>query len=249
MHKSVALMLMAILMISSCIVISPAGSEVGVTNPSIPAFSVTLQTYPHYIPPTYGVDPSSGKAVIIKEGYTEVQKWIRVEIGGQPFIRYNNSAGQLISLYYNVRWKGNHDTAWQSLPEFHYEDTGTFVDSPSIGRLISIGFKGIESPASGWMRLLDPNATKIDFQVEALIGYYTTDNIFVGQSSGWSSTQTISLDDASTTIPSDSPLQPNIQNDILFGLGWVGATIVALLGTVVVLLVVVVVYLRRRSVR
>jgi len=192
------------LAVSSLITIKSALAQSGVTNPSIPAFDVTLQTYPHYIPPTYGVDPSTGKAVMTKEGYTEVEKWVRVEIGGQPFLRYNNSDGQLISLSYNVRWKGNHDTSWQYIPQdIHYGDAAEPWDSQAIGRLISLGFKGIpKGPAEGWMELLDPNATKIDFQVEALIGYYDINDAFVGQSSGWSNTQTIIVSDNSSTANS-----------------------------------------------
>lgn len=204
--KPVALLLITILAVSSLITIKPALAQVGVTTPSIPAFDVTLQTYPHYIPPTYGVNPSTGKAVMTKEGYTEVEKWVRVEIGGQPFLRYNNSAGQLISLFYNVRFKGNHDTSWESIPHLRYEDAGTFVDSSSIGLLINIGFKGIKGPAEGWMELLEPNAAQIDFQVEALIGYYDSNDVFVGQSSGWSNTQTLTIsDNSSTTTSGTSP--------------------------------------------
>jgi hypothetical protein len=202
MRKHVAL-LIAMLAVSSLILVKTSCAQIGVTNPAIPSFGVTLQTHSNYIPPTYGVDSSTGKAVMIKEGYTEVEKWVRVEIGGQPFLRYNNSDGQLISLFYNVRWKENHDTSWQYIPQdIHYEDAAEPWASQAIGRLISIGFKGIKDPASGWMKLLDPNATQIDFQVEALIGYYTADNVFVGQASGWSNTQTISIPEGQTPTPS-----------------------------------------------
>lgn len=259
-RRTFSLFSVIILAVSCMIIIRPTCAQVGVTNPSIPAFSVTLQTYPQYVSPTYGVDPSTGKAVIIQEGYTEVEKWVRVEIGGQPFLRYNNSDGQLKSLFYNVRWKGNHDTSWQSLPqEFRYEDAGTFVDSHSIGRLVSIGFKGIKGAAEGYMQLLDPNATQIDFQVEALIGYYAADNVFIGQTSGWSDTQTLMMpNDGSTSVPSTTPSsaptstatpqQSSTQSGVLFGLDWEQTAIVALSITVVVLAFAIV-FSHRKNIR
>jgi hypothetical protein len=173
--------------------VKPANAQIEVTTPIIPAFNVTFQTYSEYIPPIYGVDPSSGKAVMTKAGYTQLDQWVNVNIGGQPFVRYNNSAGQLISLYYEVRWKGNHDTSWQTVPQsIHFEDAADSLASQAIGCLISIGFKGVNSGggAEGYMALLDPTATQIDFQVEAMIGYYNSNDAFVGQSSGWSNTQT-----------------------------------------------------------
>ena len=217
--------------------------QVGVTKPNTPEFRLTLQTYSDYIPPTYGIDPSTGKAVLTNAGYTEVEKWVNVGIESQPFVHYNNSAGQLISLYYDVRWKGTHDSSWQSIPTtdpYRYdEDPG---DPQSIGGTISIGFNGFKSPVNVDLRLLDPTATQIDFQVEALIGYYNTDNAFVGQASGWSNTQTLNISDGSaTTNPSTSPnstltpQQSNTGSVVLFGLDWEQIAII-ILGVIVAVL-------------
>jgi hypothetical protein len=243
--KTLTLFIIVILAASSLFLLRPVYAQVGVTNPSIPGFSVTLQTYPHYIPPTYSVDPSTGKAVLTKEGYTEIAKWVGVQIGGQPFIRYNNSVGQLISLYYDVRWKDNNDSIWQSLPPpyEYYSDAADPWDPQAIGCYISIGFQGIEGPNSA-PQFLDPTATQIDFQVEALIGYYNSDNVFVGQSSGWSNTQTLNVNDGSTsvnssTLPSSSSnstnQQPDTQSGVLLGLDWEQAAIILLVITIVAL--------------
>jgi hypothetical protein len=204
------LLIILIIAASSIVMIKPAGAQIGVTNPSIPGFGVTLQTYQNFIPPTYGVDPSTGKAVMTKAGYTEIEKWVRVDIGGQPFLRYNNSAGQLISLSYDVRWKGNHDSSWQSTPQnVHFGDAAD-PWAQAIGCFIDIGFKGIKGDADGWMQLLDPTDTQIDFQVEALIGYYTNNNVFVGQTSGWSNTQTLTL--SLSTSPTPTPTIPEFSS-------------------------------------
>ena len=130
--KSFLLLIILILAVSSLsvLVIKPSFAQVGVTTPSIPGFNVTLQTYPNYIPPTYSVDPSTGKAIMTKAGYTELERWVNVNIGGQPFVRYNNSAGQTVILNYDVRWMGNNDTSWQTTVEgIYFGDAG---DSQSL---------------------------------------------------------------------------------------------------------------------
>jgi hypothetical protein len=176
----------------------PANAQTGVTQPAVPRFDVFLNTQPNYVPPVYGVDPSTGKAVVTKAGYEVLYKWVSVRVYGQPFWEYNNSVGQRVLLYYNVRWQSNLNAAWQSFPSEvkYFHDSMDPWDTEGEGYLISIGFKGIDNGEVG-MQLLDPKTTKISFQVEALIGYYDSNNIFVGQSSGWSNTQTI-------TIPCDS---------------------------------------------
>jgi hypothetical protein len=188
--KCFTVILITAMAISSLsLMIKATCAQVGVTNPAIPGFQAVVQTYLHYIPPTYGVDPSTGKAIMTKAGYTEVEKWVDVNIGGQPFVPYKNSAGQHITLTYEVTWKGNHDTSWQTTPQgIYFGDAG---DYQSTGCLISLGFKGINGGAEGYMQLLDSTDTQIDFQVQALIGYYNSNDIFVGQSSGWSNTQTV----------------------------------------------------------
>lgn len=262
--KTFSLLLIVMLAVSGLILIQPSFAQVGVTNPSIPNFSVALQTYSNYFPPTYGIDPSTGKAVMIKAGYTDVEKWVNVEIQGQPFVRYNNSADQLISLYYDVRWKGNRDTAWQSIPTNDgFEYFGDVGNSQSVGCLISIGFKGFKGPENSYMQLLDPNATQINFQVEALIGYYDTDNVFIGQSSGWSNTLTLAINGNSSTTSSGASTTPNpsvspsqkptsssnqsAKNIGQFGLSWTDIAIIALLTIIAVLLITNLIYMRRKN--
>jgi hypothetical protein len=209
-EKAFLLFIAVILTASSLVLVKPSLAQVGVTSPEIPGFTVTLQTYLNHIPPTYSVDPSTGKAVMTEAGYTELESWVNVNIGGQPFVRYNNSAGQAISLYYNVRWESNNDSSWQS---FNYSDgmqyyQDTYGDeawgTQSTGVLIPIGFEGIDNGAVA-LQLLDPTASQISFQVEALIGYYNTDNVFVGQASGWSNTQTLTIPASLIATTSPSP--------------------------------------------
>jgi hypothetical protein len=261
-EKVLAVFIFLIFITSSLVKIGPVNSQVGVTNPSIPSFGVTLKTYSNYIPPIYGVDASTGKAILIKEGYTEEEKWVDVQIGSQPFIRYTNSASQPVSLYYDVRWKGENDTSWLSYPHdspYQYYEAvfGDSGDSQPIGCLISIGFSGIKGPVNGNMQLLDPEDERIDFQVEALIGYYNSAHVFVGQSSGWSNTQTLTINNGvatnnvsptpiATTDSSSRGQTPVSGESIRFSLDFLEIIITILFVLVVILLVFVVFYLRRR---
>lgn len=206
--KTFALFLTFIFAVSclTLLTVKPVEAQTGVTQPTVPGFDVVLRTFPDNIPPTYGVDPSTGKAVMTKAGYHEEYVWVDVDVGGQPFWQYNNSAGQLIKLFYGVRWKSNLDASWQTFPsEFdYYRDAMDPWDTQGIGALISIGFIGIDNGAVAY-QFLNPNATEIGFQVEALIGYYNSNNVFIGQSSGWSNTQTLEVSIPSNAAPSSTP--------------------------------------------
>jgi len=105
--------------------LKPASAQTGVTQPIVPRFDVFLNTQPTEIPPTYAVDPSTGKAVMTRAGYEVLYKWVSVRVYGQPFWEYNNSACQRVLLYYNVRWQDNLNTAWQTFPSGvkYYQDT------------------------------------------------------------------------------------------------------------------------------
>jgi len=101
---------------------------------------------------------------------------------------------------------------------------------------------------------------QVDFQVQALIGAthrgYNANAtnqldmypfVFDGETSGWSSVQTLTIPESSQETPVPTP--PNTQNSTVLGLDWVQLALLTLLGAIVVLLVVVVVFLRKRSVK
>ena len=192
---SIVIVIIAVLSLN---VVKPACAQVGVTNPSMPEFGVRYETYTLYVPPTYGVDPATGKAVVTQAGYNEVYRMVWVDIQNQPFVPYNNSNGQLIQLFYDVRWKGHSDASWESIPAGIWFTQ--LSDSPRTG--VIIGFKGYKG-SEGYMALLDyVPGSQLNFQVKASIGYYTADNVFIGETSGWSNTQTLTIGESQTPTPS-----------------------------------------------
>jgi hypothetical protein len=197
--KSLVVLFFVLFSLLSVVLVKPVNSQVGVTIPSLPSFSVGYDESENYVSPSYGVD-STGKAIVVHEGYYKVSRWTYVSIANQPFEPYTDSKGNYIQLFYDVRWKANGSQSWQGLDVYRFTQVLDF----HITRIL-IGFKGYEG-AMG-VRLLDyvPDA-QIDFQVQALIGYYTADNVFVGKSSGWCDTQTLTIpNNSSATNPISSP--------------------------------------------
>jgi len=142
--------------------------------------------------------------------------YLEVRIKNQPFVPYyDNSSGWDISLYYNIRAKAHSSDQWTGL--YHAED-GYPTPSDSEYTVISVGNLGVNG-LSIWAqtrKILDvPYGDQVDFQVEAMIGHVARaggppffDWQLVGETSGWSETQTISIptpSPAPTPSPSPSP--------------------------------------------
>jgi hypothetical protein len=246
-----------------------APSVESITNPSVSEFTVKFIDSSYDVPKTTTTDPYSGQS-ITHAGYHVENKTIEVRIKNQPFTRYAADS-QIIDCYLNMRTKGHYEQNWTDT--FHLYDIypnqtdgdytvlsfsyipdfqAFFISNPEYYSY----HNGFSAPSS---------SGQIDFQVEAMIGSIHRDGsqfmapwVFDGQTSGWSSTQTLTIpasESTATQNPSVSPATSSIptaatgaQGSVLFGLDWLQVTVVALLGVVAVLLVFVVVYLRRRSV-
>jgi len=220
-NKVFALVIIISATMATLIVIAPslcAKSETPV--PSLPSCDVTLQgPWPKYVPPVYEVNPSTGKTTMIKDGYTVYEKWLQVRMAPmQIFMPYNNSEGQMVNLFFNLRWKDHQDTVWQSLDQVVAKEYYLFPSSsqesptsPVGGVFVSFGFIGSDILGS-YPEARVPDVDQIDFQVEAFIGYYLMDSeggyvldgegtpIFVGQSSGWCDIVMFDMIERSNTV-------------------------------------------------
>ncbi|MGE5555932.1 MAG: hypothetical protein ACM3UY_06705 [Methanocella sp.] len=261
MRKYVGLMLIAILALSNLMIIKPVNSEI--TKPSIPEFTVKLADNSYDIPTTYSIDPYTGVNVT-HPGHRVVNRTVELVIKNQPFVS-TNIDGWNISFYYNVRIKGHYSEDWLTL----YTPTVTpyYAQQNSENTVVSFQISNSNSYLSvGPLSGLPLNA-QIDFQVQALIGYvHRVKNasatnplemfpwVFEGETSAWSSTQTISISDGSTSVSSSQPTATTTpdtsgtQSVNQSGLDWMQVATVALLVTIAVLLALVVVFLHRRSI-
>ncbi len=254
MSKVTALILTLIFLAPSIIIV---GSVSGVTTKlSTPEFTVTYIDHSYDIPAHTTTDPYTGK--IIENPVTHIDNRTI------QFSFKNTIAPERGQLYYLIRMKGHFSENWTNIykgevntsePEaiiWAFSTTG----EPGRFYLAGVSFKG-------------PSAGQVDFQVQAqtwgeVMSETTATNPFGGSittlfgESDWSSTQTITIGDNSTTPtvlpspssatidPSASPLQPNIQSNVLFALNWEQAAMVVL-GVLVVLLIAVLVYSRKKK--
>ena len=178
-----------------------------IPKPSVPEFTVEYVDRSYYVPPTYGIDPYSGQTVQTGGGFTVNNKTIDLTIKNQHFTPYViEDGGVLHSIYqsFQIRYKGHFGKDWYNYT--HGEDDWT--DYTVILFWLA---PNTESPNLGELSAGD----KVDFQAQARIGYFMhTDGdwynpnslVFVGESSDWSSTQTITFGASQTPSPEPTSL-------------------------------------------
>ena len=249
MRKTVCLLIIALLALSSLMIIQPVNSQI--TKPSVPEFSIKLVDNSYDVPTTYSTDPYTG-ATVTNPSHRVTNRTVELVIKNQPFSS-KSVDGWTISFFYNVRMKGHYGQDWQTL--YNPLVTPMYMQKNSENTVISFG--ELASDAI------------IDFQVQALVGYVhriangsATNQldmypwVFDGETSDWSNTQTLTMSNyvpslTATSTPTDSSQNPtstaNQPTCVLFGLDLLGVIVVVMLGAIIVLLVFVVFYLRRRS--
>jgi hypothetical protein len=170
-------------------------------KPSVPEFTVKLVANPYYVPPAYEIDPYTGENVTIHSGYTVENKSIVFTIKTQPFTPYTDADGNLIELYYKIRAKGHFEEYWTELGHINSSDSEYVTASYALGadankeilREITIG-------------------DTVDFQVAAIYGHFYNElagrpilplwRLATDETSGWSETQTLTIDESQTPTPS-----------------------------------------------
>jgi hypothetical protein len=203
--KYLSIFLVALLAASIMLLANTAFAQVGVTTPSTPSFGVRYEFFPHSVPPVYGVDPATGKAVMTKEGYTVYSESAYLSIMNQPFEPYKDANGNSIQLYYNIRWKEPSNNSWV------YMSPSARMTQNSEGDRIVVNFDFKDSSQkSGWGILDIPMGTETDFQVQAMIGYYSSNNVFMGKTSDWTDTHSVMRASLPTNFNSPTPSVPEL---------------------------------------
>jgi len=208
MSKYVALMLFALLTVSSLVMVEAISAQ-SVTTPSIPEFTVELVDSSYDVPTTYSTDPYTGETVT-NEGYHVNRENIELKIKNQPFTPYTETGGQNIDFYYNIRIKGHFTSDWIEL----YNPSDGFPPQSLDSEYTEFSYIwGGEANTNMGSKSIDLRAgAQVDFQVEAMIGYTSRSGeppwfpwTFYGETSGWSSTQTLTIVEFPTPSPEPTP--------------------------------------------
>jgi hypothetical protein len=184
----------------------------GIPKPSVPEFTLKFVIDSRDVAPTTTIDPYTGKN-ITHPGYVLYYRTIEITVKNQPFSPYTDANGNYINVYYNVSFKGHYEDTWSHYPDSTYVDL--FNASASEYTVISMSLGNYPSIRDG---------SQLDFRLEALIGHYNYNRSPAGtnyvtgfsvyETSGWSSTQTITLGESQTPIPSPAttptPTAPNM---------------------------------------
>ncbi len=235
--KSLALILILIMAISSLnlLVIKPASGQTSiptissVPTPSVPQFTVKLVNTSD-LPTIYWLNLSPESTISIStdnnSNYT-----IELTVKNQPFVAPFIENGQFMALSYDVRLKEHYLENWTdvyALDEWYPVPSNSdytvipfpleVSGEPPASYNIKSCFYGVYYSALNGISVGD----QIDFQVETQIGYAHKEVspypsppwLFVGQTSGWSNTQTITISPSSS---STSP--PATQWQKLYGSG------------------------------
>jgi hypothetical protein len=262
-RQSIAVLLNLILIILSLMIVTSSFAQTA--KPSIPDFTLKYIDRSYDTQPIYSIDPYTGKSVITDPSYHVENKTIDITIKNQPFNSSKDASGNWTSLYYSIRFKGHFENDWASYPD--RPDDSYINASLSDYTTVSLGYYQLGAISDGG---------QVDIQVMALLGH---DNrfavfgsfgeghqfFFIGETSDWSYTQTISIPDGAISvssspnptvpptartsqIPTSTPQQPNTQSGALFSFDWVQIAL-TLIGVAVVVLAFALVLSRKRNVK
>ena len=174
MSRSLALLLITILLLSSLVMVSSAFAQ-SIPTPSVPEFTV------EYVSGT-----------------------VEVRIKNQPFVDYYDAdLGNTIFFYYNIHVKRHTSVNWGELYNpsdgfLHQDDLSDYTNvSYSSGRW---GYETVSFP-SGTQVDFQVEAM-IGYTHRQVSGGMIVPWVFTGETSGWSETQTITIGENQTPTPS-----------------------------------------------
>ena len=188
----------------------------------MPEFTLSLVGPAYVFPSTYHLDETTGQ-IVADVGYTNQYSAVVLTIKNQP---YDSTYG---TLYYNVRLK-NHE----------WNDSWLYPLDNLFRMFQTYPTQSTDSDYTNITLTIQSNSLLIgvlnDIQVEAMLGnigrhqeysdtgqYLGAPYVFNGQTSDWSSTQTISIPanvpitsdstpNPSSTLPNSSPTSPDSPN-------------------------------------
>jgi hypothetical protein len=210
-------------MAMSCLallIVKPANAQT-TPIPSIPEFTAKLVDCSYNVPATTTINPYTGETINNPahrvENYT-----IDLTIKNQPYTPVIANNGANTSFVYQIQVKGHFAKEWIPMYPFGEGPKMSNSDYRVVTYLLLpnqpeedyyLTSHDSTTPSANTITGLPPNAS-IDFQVEALSGYWTRtmefgSQHFEAQESGWSPTQTVTIP-ASSVSPNPSPTVPEL---------------------------------------
>ncbi len=203
-----------IILVASGLLLVPFVSAQSIPKPSAPEFTLKLVQYPYDVAPVTTVEPFTGKTVALQEGYHVENKSVEVTITNPSF---DPNAGYGL-IFYSVDWKGHFETNWHSFTvrasccERDTSDSNfPFIDTNAPFTVVTIGL-GDNTQTSHTIKDV-PADGQIDFRVKTSLGRYERVytpappplgegyyDVFKGETSDFSNTQTINLRDDTLNI-------------------------------------------------
>jgi hypothetical protein len=265
--KSFSLLVIVLLAVSSLTIVKPAFAQI--PKPSVPEFTVKFIDASYFTPTTYSIDPYTDQNVT-HPSYYVANKTITVSIKNQPFVStYDSSGGFNTSLLYNIRIKGHYVENWTNL--YLVDDLPAKSNSDyTVFSYVSEQPNCENTYVLGDIMTDFPMGAQVDFQVEAMNGIVhrvfnpnATNQLemypyeFTGEESGWSNTQTITIntDDATNLYTSSSPSSPtptsiatsvsNFSNSSLLLITTIALVVIAFLLAIIISLLL---YMRKRRI-
>lgn len=171
----------------------PSTTQSIITKPSVPNFTIEVVDNSYDVKTTYTTDPYTGQT-ITHPGYHVDNKTTQIKITNQAFTPYQvtiNGQNWTINLFYNIHIKGHFSPDWMFYRLHNGSSDGNLVQKyDSQYTIVSI---------NDYL----PSEGQIDIQIQALAGYEQgivtvpgapgTSRVITGESSDWSSTQTIKI--------------------------------------------------------
>ena len=254
MSKLATLLLIAVLVLSGLVMVGAVFAQ-SIPKPSVPEFTVELVDSSYDVPTTYSIDPYTGEN-LTHAGYRVESRTIEIRIKNEPFTPFsitNGSNTYTVRFYYNIRFKGHFEEEWHKIYNPNVNGLLASYGSYRTEAVLSLegeysSTEGLKIPPQGIYFPTFPPNSQIDFQVEAMIGYihhvdampFSAD-VFEGETSGWSATQTLNIEEIQTPspeptsspepTPAEEPQQ--VDQDMTTGAVFAVASIVVFLGLLV----------------
>ncbi|MCW3996088.1 MAG: hypothetical protein NWE98_08085 [Candidatus Bathyarchaeota archaeon] len=226
MKHNLALLLSLTILISSLTIIKPTTAQI---SPSIPQFTLKFEDHSYNVAPTYTTDPNTGNMIKATDGYRKQIKFIDVIIKNPDTHSFYGVVNEsIVKLYYNIRAKA-HTQDWTNATTLN----DNLAPSDADYTTIKFGIGQTNPDPNGWSIWLGDFApgSQVDFQVQGINGFYTNltetppcwrlkdYNVFneTGRSP-WSETQTITIPNDSSYLPTPRQTYLGFTTELIFGI-------------------------------